>query len=208
MGLSVENGTEPLPGLSGWFKYRGLLLECRIKWARATPDSEGQYPAISKQETKQRDNAQREVLRRNQFWAKEMDRYVCNPTDQSSPIHFCDPRHSEVSQALPYHVVAPMSYEYPYWAGQAQKTVMSCLLIANHYGFQVVHPGYVCSEDGSVSEAQAQESIQCGEALDDFMLDTEVRKAYRPRGLLSVGYNDQRTFTCREDSCRVVGGGG
>ncbi len=135
-----------------------------------------------------------------------MDKYVCHPTDHSSPVHFCDPRQSEVIRALPYHVVAPMSYEYPYWAGQAQETISSHLLMASHYGFQVVCPGYLCPEDGPTPEDQTEECIQNGEALDDYILDTDVRKAYRPRDLLSVGYDGQRMYTCREESCRAVGG--
>ncbi len=132
-GALSGNGAEPLPSLSGSSKYRGRPLERKLKWARATPDNEGRYPTISEQELKQRDSAQRKVLRHDPNWVKEMDRYVCNPTDQSSPVHFCDPRQSEVSRALPYHGVAPMSYEYPYWAGQAQETISSRLLMASHY---------------------------------------------------------------------------
>ncbi len=97
--------------------------------------------------------------------------------DQSSPVHFCDPRNPEVRRALPYHIVAPMSYGYLYEALQVQGTAPSHLLMASHYGFQVVHPGYVCPEDGPASEAQAQESIQCREALDGYVLDMDVRNA-------------------------------
>ncbi len=59
--------------------------------------------------------------------------------------------------------------------------------MASHYGFQVVRPGYICPEDGPVSEAQAQESIQCGEALDDYILDTDVTKAYKTQGPFVCG---------------------
>ncbi len=135
-----------------------------------------------------------------------MDKYACHPTEQSSPVHFCDPRQAEVIRALPYHVVAPMSYEYPYWAGQAQETISSRLLMASHYGFQVVRPGYLCPGDGPTPEDQTEECIQSGEALDDYILDMDVRKAYRPKDLLSVGHEGQRTYTCREESCRAVGG--
>ncbi len=109
-GALSGNGKEPLPSLSGPFKYRGRPLECKIEWARLKPDSEGCHPSLSRQELKQRDSAQREVLRRDKGWSQEMDKY--HPTDHSSPVHFCDPRQSEVIRALPYHVVAPMSYEH------------------------------------------------------------------------------------------------
>ncbi len=99
-----------------------------------------------------------------------MDKYACHPTDHSSPVHFCDPRQSEVIRALPYHVVAPMSYEYPYWAGQAQETVSSRLLMASHYGSQVVRPGYLCPEDGPTPEDQTEECIQNVEALGPWVM--------------------------------------
>ncbi len=62
-GALSGNGKESLPSLSRPPKYRGWPLERKIKWARSKPDSEGQYPPISRQELKQRDSAQREVLR-------------------------------------------------------------------------------------------------------------------------------------------------
>ncbi len=140
-GALSGNGKEPLPSLTGPSKYRGRPLERKIKLARLKPDSEGRYPSLSRQELKQRDSAQREVLQRDKDWSQEMDKYACHPTEHSSPVHFCDPRQAEVIRALPYHVVAPMSYEYPYWAGQAQETISSRLLMASHYGFQVVRTG-------------------------------------------------------------------
>ncbi len=94
-GALSGNGKEPLPSLSGPSKYSGRVLERKIKWARSKPDSEGQYPPISRQELKQRDSAQQEVLRRDKGWSEEMDRYACNLTDHSSPVHFCDPAKQE-----------------------------------------------------------------------------------------------------------------
>ncbi len=78
--------------------------------------------------------------------------------------------------------------------------------MASHYGFQVVRPRYLCPEDGPAPKDQAEEYIQSGEASDDYILDTDVRKAHRPKDLLSVGHDAQRTYTCREESCRAVGG--
>ncbi len=48
----------------------------------------------------------------------------------------------DTTQAIPYHVVQPMAWEYPYQYGQAQKALRDRLVLTSLYGLMVVMSGH------------------------------------------------------------------
>ncbi len=46
-------------------------------------------------------------------------------------------RVSSATYAVPYHVVGPMTWEYPYHSGQAQEDLSDHLVPASLYGLKV-----------------------------------------------------------------------
>ncbi len=49
---------------------------------------------------------------------------------------------------VPYHIVGPMAWEYPYHSGQAQEDLPDRLVPASLYGLKVVRPGYLLASEG------------------------------------------------------------
>ncbi len=84
------------------------------------------------------------ALQSDDHWKEELKRSHCFPAPEDSLVNFSY-RAASSTYAVPYHVVGPMTWEYPYHSGQAQKELSDRLVPARLYGLKVTRPGYLFS---------------------------------------------------------------
>ncbi len=108
--------------------------------------------------------------------------------------------------AVPYHVVGPMAWEYPYHSGQAQEDLPDRLVPASLYELKVARPGY-CSADVKTSTAtQARAAFESGKGFVDHVCDTDVNAHAIPVGQVGQGHQGAALFVCTQPECTVAGG--
>ncbi len=80
--------------------------------------------------------------------------------------------------AVPYDIVGPMAWEYPYHSGQAQEDLPDRLDSASLYGLKVTRPGYCSAMTATTAEAQA--AFDSGKGFVDHVCDAASSKAKSP----------------------------
>ncbi len=81
----------------------------------------------------------RSQAEQDSFWTDQVTWSLYFTTPMGIPVNFMGEGYNG-TMAVPYHVVAPMAWEYPYAFGQAQESVLDRLMMASLYGIQVVRP--------------------------------------------------------------------
>ncbi len=115
-------------------------------------------------------------------------------------------RVNSTTYAVPYHVVGPMTWEYPYHSRQAQEDLADRLIPASLYGLKVTHPGY-CSADARPATAKdAQAAYDSGRGFLDHVSDTDVNAHAIPVGKIRQGYQGAALFVCAQPECTVAEG--
>ncbi len=101
------------PNRSTWqhFYYDRELCR-RVTYDRAEKDEKGRYPHIMEEERVARAAHQDTALQSDDHWKEQLKRSYYLPTPEDSPVSFSY-RVSSATYAVPYHVVGPMTWEYP-----------------------------------------------------------------------------------------------
>ncbi len=108
----------------------------------------GKREPINSAQLLDRDQAQKELFDKDQFWKDEIEntQYVPGPDD--TPVNFAVRAGLGRIVAIPYWVAAPMAWEYPYAYGQLQESITDRLVPASLYGMQLFRPGYFSPQSG------------------------------------------------------------
>ncbi len=111
-----------------------------------------------------------------------------------------------VTYVVPYHVVGPMAWEYPYHSGQAQEDLPDRLVPASLYGLKVTRPGY-CSADAKPATAtEALAAFDSGKGFVDHVCDTDVNVHAVLVGQVGQVHQGAALFICTQPECTVAGG--
>ncbi len=86
-------------------------------------------PPFAEGECQQCMQEQMSWLKRNNNWKGKINTYHCLSHPAVSVVHFAHHVGSE-TWAVPYHVVEPMAWEYPYQGDQVQEGVEDRLVMA------------------------------------------------------------------------------
>ncbi len=95
-------------------------LRRRLTYDRAAKNAKGQYPHITEEECATRAVRQDTALQSDDHWKEGLKRSHYFPTPEDSPVNFSY-RVGSATYTVPYHVVGPTTWEYPYHSGQAQE---------------------------------------------------------------------------------------
>ena len=104
-----------------------------MTYTRAEKDENSRYPHITEEECVTRAAHQDAALQSDGHWKEQLKRSHYFPTPEDSPVNFSY-RVGSTTYAVPYHVVGPMTWEYPYHSGQAQEDLFDRLVPASLFG--------------------------------------------------------------------------
>ncbi len=187
------------------YSYYGKELRRQITYPRSEKDEKGKYPHITEEERLERTERQDMDLRRDAYWKDQLARHHYFPTPEDSPVNFSY-RVGSAIYAVPYHVVGPMTWEYPYHSGQAQEDLHDRLVPASLYGLKVTRPGY-CSADARPDNAtEALAAFDSGKGFVDHVSDTDVNAHAIPVGRDGQGHQGAALYVCSQPECTVAGG--
>ncbi len=108
--------------------------------------------------------------------------------------------------AVPYHVVGPMTWEYPCHSGQAQEDLPDRLVPASLYGLKVTRLGYCSADAKPATTAEAQAAFDSGKGFVDHVCDTDVNAHAVLVGRAGQGHQGAALFVCIQPECTVAGG--
>ena len=179
----------PLPPnrTSRQYSYYGRELRRQITYPWADKDKKGKYPHITEEERLEHAESQDTDLQSDDYWKEQLARHHYFPTPEDSPVNFSY-RVGSATYAVPYHVVGPMTWEYPYHSGQAQEDLHDRLVPASLYGLKVTRPGY-CSADAKPATAtEALVAFDSRKGYVDHVSDTDVNAHAVPVGRVGQGH--------------------
>ncbi len=142
--------------------YHDRELHRRVTYARAEKDEKGRYPHITEEERVACATHQDTALQSDDYCKKQLKRSHYFPTPEDSPVNFSY-RVSSATYAVSYHVVGPMTWEYPYHSGQAQEDLSDCLVPASLYGLKVTRPGNCSADAKPATTAENKQLLTAGE---------------------------------------------
>ncbi len=176
-----------------------------MSYPHAEGDAKGKCSLITKQECLERAACQDEECTGDKYWEKELAESKYLPNPEPSPVNFS---YWDAGSTLtvPYHVVGPMAWEYPYHSGQAQEDLPDRLVPASLDGLKVVRPGYLLAFDRPATLAQATAGCDSGKGYADHISDTDVNKHAHPAGYVGQSHQGRALFVCPQPQCTVAGG--
>ncbi len=122
--IGGDKGSSLPPKRSGrQYYYNGRELCRQFAYSRAEKDTKGKYPHITEQECLARDEHQDMVCKSDAYWKDQLAQHHYFPTPESSPVNFSYWVRM-TTYVVPFHVVGPMAWEYPYHSSQAQKIIL------------------------------------------------------------------------------------
>ena len=116
--------------------YYNRELHRRVTYPHAEKDENGRYPHIVEEERVTRAVHQDTAPESDGHWKEQLKRSQYFPTPENGLVNFSY-RVGSTIYAVPYHVVGPMMWEYPYHSGQAQEDLSDRLVPASLYGLRV-----------------------------------------------------------------------
>ncbi len=185
--------------------YYDRELRRRVTYDRAEKSDKGKYPHITEEERVARAVQQDTALRSDDHWKEQLKRSHYFPTPEDSPVNFSY-RVASSTYVVPFHVVGPMTWEYPYHSGQAQEDLSDHLIPASLYGLKVTRPGYCSADDKPATTAEAQAAFDSGRGFVDHVCDTDVNPSAVPIGQVGQGHHGTALFVCVQPECTVAGG--
>ena len=197
-----------MPGASqGRTKYRTDDLERKLSYPKGVRLND-KLPPINSAELIARDQVQTEGVKNDQFWQDEIyhAQYVPGPGD--TPVNFAVRMGLGRVMAIPYRVVAPMAWEYPYAYGQLQESITDRLVPASLYGMQLVRPGYSSPQAGPEVQSESEWLKHRSDACANYILDTHTAQCGygAPFGSIGTSVTGEEAFTCREVGCGFMAG--
>ncbi len=185
--------------------YYGRELRRRMTYDRAAKGAKGKYPHITEEERITRAEQLDTALRSDDYWKEELKRTHYFPISGDSPVNFSYWVASS-TYAVPYHVVGPMTWEYPYHSGQAQEDLSDCLVPASLYGLKVTRPGYCSADSKPATTTEAQAAFDSGRGFVDHVCDTDVNPRAIPVGQVGRGHQGAALFVSVQPECTVARG--
>ena len=195
----------PPPRQSRQNFYYGKELRRRVTYDRAAKSDKGKYPHITEEECITRATRQDTTLQADEHWKEELKRAHYFPTPEDSPVNFSY-RVASSTYAVPYHVVGPMTWEYPYHSGQAQEDLSDRLVPASLYGLKVTRPGYCSADAKPAPTKEAQAAFDSGRGFVDHVCDTDVNPRAIPVGQVGRSHQGAALFVCVQPECAVATG--
>ncbi len=116
--------------------YYNRELHRRVTYPHAEKDENGRYPHIVEEERVTCAVHQDTAPESDGHWKEQLKRSQYFPTPENGLVNFSY-RVGSTIYAVPYHVVGPMMWEYPYHSGQAQEDLSDRLVPASLYGLRV-----------------------------------------------------------------------
>ncbi len=139
------------------------------------------------------------------YWKEQLKGSHYFPTPEDSPVNFSY-WVGPATYAVPYNVVGPMTWEYPYHSGQAQEDLFDRLVPASLYGLKVTRPGYCSADAKPATTAEAQAAFDSGRGFVDHVCDTDVNVHAIPVGQAGQGHRGAALFVSTQPECTVAGG--
>ncbi len=197
----------PLPlGRPDWeYFHNDRELFRRVTYPHTKKDAAGKYPCITEQEHLQHTARQDEECAGDENLEEELKKCKYLPTPETSPVNFSY-RDEGFTLVVPYHVVGPMAWEYPYHSDQAQQDLSDQLVPASLYGLKVVRPGYVSAFDRPATSTQETAVCDSGKGYANHISDTDVIKHAHPARYVRQGHQGRALFVCPQPDCTVAGG--
>ncbi len=176
-----------------------------MTYDRAAKSDKGHYPRITEEERATRAERQNTALQSDEYWKDELQACHYFPTPEDSPVNFSY-RVGSDTYAVPYHVVGPMTWEYPYHSGQAQEDLADRLIPASLYGLKVTNPGYRSADAKPATAKEAQAAYDSGRGFLDHVSDMDVNAHAIPVGEVGWGHQGAALFICVQPECVVAEG--
>ena len=143
--------------------------------------------------------------KRDEYWKETLENSQFFPAPEASPVCFSYlDRGSTLT--VPYHVVGPLAWEYPYHCGQPQEDLSDRLVPASLYGVKVVRPGYLSAYHGPATAVQAKATCDSRKGYRDHISNTDVDKNARTVREAGQGHQNKALFICPQPECMVAGG--
>ncbi len=180
-----------LPSASpGRTKYGDHFLERRVYHEKAKRKGHKELDPVSQAELDARAKEYRESLANDSFWAEQIDRALYLPGEADTTVNFAAETDSRM-KAIPYRVVAPMAWEYPYAFGQAQEPLQDRLVTASLYGIRLTRCGYTdprsCPAPPAAVESPAAKEAACAAYVTDAdVSSSHIQAARLPLGRMVV----------------------
>ncbi len=123
------------------YYHKNRELSRRSTYTHSEKDEKGRCPHITEQEHLARAERQDMACKGDAYWKEHLAQHHYLPTPEHSLVNFSY-RVRMITYALPYHLVGPMAWEYPYHSGQAQEDLSDRFVPASLYGLKVARPSY------------------------------------------------------------------
>ncbi len=208
MGPSAGDKGYPLPPSQPDREYFHDDSELcrRVTYPRAERDAKGKCSPITKQECLEHAARQDEECANDEYWKEQLKESKYLPAPDASPVNFSY-RYEGSTYVVPYHVVGPMAWEYPYHSGQAQEDLPDRLVPASLCGLKVVRPGYLSASDRPATVAQVLTDCESSKGYADHHIsDTDVYTHPHPAGYVGQGHLGRALFICSQAECTLAGG--
>ncbi len=205
--LALRNDAA-MPGASrGRTKYRTHDLERKLSFPKGVRLND-KLPPINSAELIARDQAQTEGVKNDEFWQDQIYRSQYVPGPYDTPVNFAVRMALGRVMAIPYRVIAPMAWEYPYAYGQLQESITDRLVPASLYGMQLVRPGYTSPQAGPEVYPESEWLKHKSEACANYILDTDTAQCGygAPFGSIGTSTTGEDAFTCSEPGCGFMAG--
>ena len=134
-----------------------------------------------------------------------MQRALYFPAERDTPVNFAVET-ATGKMAIPYRVVAPMAWEYPYTFGQAQESLQDRLVTASLYGIWLIWPGYTDPQSHLASPAAAKTPAAKEAACAAYVTCVDVSCMQEPDCSVATGNDGRVAFICPEACCEALEG--
>ncbi len=176
-----------------------------VTYPHAKWDEKGRCSPVTEQECLDCTQCQDADCSGDGYWKEQLAQSHYLPTPEDSPVNFSY-QVGRSTYVAPYHVVGPMSWEYPYHSGQAQEDLPNRLVPASLYGLKVVRPGYLSASDKPATTTQTLVAYGSGKGFVDHISDTDVNTHATPAGYDGQGHLGRALFVCPQPECTVAWG--
>ena len=155
------------------YSYSGRRLHRQVTYPYADKDEKSKYPHITEEERLARATRQDTALQSDGYWKDQLAGSHYFPTPVDSPVNFSY-RVGPAIYVVPYHIVGPMTWEYPYHSGQAQEDLPDRLVPVSLYGLKVTRPGYCSADAKPATTTETLAAFEGGKGFVDHLCDTDV----------------------------------
>ncbi len=131
-GYVTGDRVNPLPPKSSGQQYyhNGRELRRQVTYPHSEKDEKGRYPHITEQECLARTEHQDTACKSDAYWKEQLAQYHYLPIPEHSPVNFSY-QVRMTTYVVPYYIVGPMAWEYPYHSCWAQEDLSDRLVPAS-----------------------------------------------------------------------------